>query len=55
MFLAWLFKITGQSVEKAHPHFTNGLALIEKVGFTVRTEIIDFTYSETLLIFAKKV
>lgn len=55
MILAWLFKITGQSVEKAHPHFTNGLALIEKVGFTVRTEIIDFTYSETLLIFAKKV
>lgn len=52
--LAWLFKITGQSFEKDHPHFSVGLTLIEKAGFDVKTEVVEFPHSEVLLIKAEK-
>jgi len=54
MFLAWLFKITGQSFEKDHPDFSARLALFEQAGFDVQTEIIQFPHSEVLLIIAEK-
>ncbi len=53
-FMAWVFKITGQSLEKNHPLFETGLTFIEKFGFDVTMQSKKLKDSEVLIITARK-
>lgn len=54
-FLAWVFKITGQSLEKEHPLLDSGKKFIEDQGFEVSMHFHNFEHSEVLVIIAKKI
>jgi ubiquinone/menaquinone biosynthesis C-methylase UbiE len=51
---AWLFRITGQSVEVDHPALEKGLSLILEAGFSVKTKTIQHTHSSVLIVKAEK-
>jgi ubiquinone/menaquinone biosynthesis C-methylase UbiE len=53
-FLAWVFKVTGQSIDKNHPSFEMGKILIEQAGFVVDLHTISLELSEVLVLIANK-
>lgn len=52
--LAWVFKITGQSIERNHPFFEAGFKHLEHHGFEVEFHTHKFEHSEVLNIIARK-
>ena len=52
--MAWVFIITGQSLEKEHPLFETGKMFIEKFGFEVSMHSKKLQKSEVFIITARK-
>lgn len=53
-FAAWLFKITGQSIDLEHPSLKLGLSRITDTGFLLETNIIEYKFSKLIILEAKK-
>jgi len=52
--LRWVYKITGQSVEKGDSIFEAGKQVFDRVGFDVEISTIDFPHSEVLVLTGRK-
>jgi ubiquinone/menaquinone biosynthesis C-methylase UbiE len=51
---AWLFKVTGQSLDEDDPTLDLGASKIEEIGFTIETHIKELKNSKVLILEAKK-
>jgi hypothetical protein len=53
-FLAWVFQVTGQSIDKDHPLLRSVEKFFNQSGFDIDRHTIKYPYSEVLVIIAKK-
>lgn len=54
MLLGWVFKITGQSLDKEHPLFEQGIQFLAEHGFEASLQTRELRNSEVLILIASK-